>query len=69
MTGLRNLYRMITLSHIKYYKKRPLLPRPVLEEFREGLIYGSACVIGEVFQAGLIGESEEELIKKAGFYD
>ena len=69
MTGLRNLYRMITLSHIKYYKKRPLLPRPVLEEFREGLIYGSACVIGEFFQAVLNGESDEELIKKAAFYD
>ena len=69
MTGLRNLYRMITLSHIKYYKKRPLLPRPVLEEFREGLIYGSACVVGEFFQAVLQKESEEELVKKAGFYD
>lgn len=69
ITGLRNLYRLVTLSHLKYYRKRPLLPRPLLEEFREGLIYGSACVMGEFFRAVLNGDSDEELIKRAKFYD
>jgi DNA polymerase-3 subunit alpha (Gram-positive type) len=69
MTGLRNLYRMVTLSHLKFYKKRPLIPKPVLKEFREGLIYGSACVMGEFFRAVLAGKSDEELVKTASFYD
>lgn len=69
ITGLRNLYRMVTLSHLKYYRKRPLIPKPILEELHEGLIYGSACVMGEFFRAVLDGESDEELIKKAKFYD
>lgn len=69
ITGLRNLYRLVTLSHLKYYRKRPLLPRPLLEEFRDGLMYGSACVMGEFFRAVLNGDSDEELICLAKFYD
>lgn len=69
ITGLRNLYRMVTLSHLKFYRKRPLIPKPILEELHEGLIYGSACVMGEFFRAVLAGESDEELIPKAKFYD
>ena len=69
ITGLRNLYRMVTLSHLKFYRKRPLIPRPILEELHEGLIYGSACVMGEFFRAVLAGESDEELVKRARFYD
>ncbi|MDY2812095.1 MAG: PHP domain-containing protein, partial [Dialister sp.] len=69
ITGLRNLYRMVTLSHLKFYRKRPLIPKPILEELHEGLIYGSACVMGEFFRAVLAGESDEELIQKARFYD
>lgn len=69
ITGLRNLYRMVTLSHLKFYRKRPLIPKPILEEYHEGLIYGSACVMGEFFRAVLAGESDEELIEKAKFYD
>lgn len=64
ITGLRNLYRMVTLSHLKFYRKRPLIPKPILEELHEGLIYGSACVMGEFFRAVLAGESDEELIQK-----
>ena len=62
MTGLRNLYRLVTLSHLKFYRKRPLLPKPLLEELHEGLIYGSACVVGEFFEAVLEGKSDEELM-------
>ncbi len=68
-TGLFNLYRMVTLSHLKFYRKRPLLPRPILEEMREGLLYGSACVMGEFFRDVLNGKSDEELIDRARFYD
>ncbi|MDY6085051.1 MAG: PolC-type DNA polymerase III [Dialister sp.] len=69
MTGLRNLYRMVTLSHLEFYRKRPLIPKPILEEMRDGLIYGSACVMGEFFRAVLDGESDEQLIARAKFYD
>lgn len=56
VTGLRNLYRMVTLSHLKFYRKRPLIPKPILKELHEGLIYGSACVMGEFFRAVLAGK-------------
>ena len=72
--GLRNLYKLITLSHLSYLngsgvRARPLIPRSVLEELREGLLLGSACEIGELYQAIEKGKSEEELLKIADFYD
>lgn len=69
MTGLHNLYRLVTFSCLKYYKKRPLLPKALLKELHEGLLYGSACVMGEFFRAVLAGKSDEELLKIASFYD
>ena len=60
---------MVTLSHLKFYRKRPLIPKPILKELHEGLIYGSACVMGEFFRAVLAGKSDEELIEMAKFYD
>lgn len=69
MTGLRNLYRMVTFSCLKYYKKRPLIPKPLMEELHDGLLYGSACVMGEFFRAVLAGKSDEELLELAKFYD
>ncbi len=69
MTGLRNLYRLVTFSCLKYYKKRPLLPKPLLDELHDGLLYGSACVMGEFFRAVLAGKSDDELVKIAKFYD
>lgn len=69
MTGLRNLYRLVTFSCLKYYKKRPLIPKPLLEELHEGLLYGSACVMGEFFRAVLEEKSDEELVRLARFYD
>ncbi len=71
-TGLRNLYKLVTLSHLKYYNSRPSrpsLPRTVIEEYRDGLILGSACEAGELYRAVRAGKSEEELLKIAAFYD
>lgn len=68
-TGLRNLYKLVTISHLRYLNKRPLLPRKVIEEHREGLILGSACEAGELYRAVRSGASDEELETIAGFYD
>lgn len=68
-TGLRNLYKLVSISHLRYLYKRPLLPREVIEEHREGLILGSACEAGELFRAILAGASDEELERIASFYD
>ena len=62
--GLRNLYKLITLSNLCYQsgtgvRARPLIPRSVLEELREGLLLGSACEIGELYQAIEQGKPEE----------
>lgn len=68
-TGLRNLYKLVTISHMRYLNKRPLLPRSVIEEHREGLVLGSACEAGELFRAMLAGAGEQELEEIASFYD
>ena len=67
--GLRNLYQLVTISHLRYLNKRPLLPRAVIEEHREGLVLGSACEAGELYRAVRLGASDEELEEIAGFYD
>jgi DNA polymerase-3 subunit alpha (Gram-positive type) len=68
-TGLRNLYKLVTLSHTKYFYKKPRIPRSVLSAHREGLIVGSACVEGEVCRAILAGFGDEALAKVMSFYD
>ncbi len=67
--GLRNLYKLVTISHLRHLHNRPLLPREIIEEHREGLLLGSACEAGELYRAILSGASEEELEKIASFYD
>ncbi|NCD08208.1 MAG: PolC-type DNA polymerase III [Negativicutes bacterium] len=68
--GLRNLYRLISISHLKYLtKQRPHIPRDLINQYREGLIIGSACEAGELYQAILNKRSEEEIEEIAQFYD
>lgn len=65
--GLKNLYKLVSESHLKYFYKRPLIPKALLEEYREGLIVGSACEQGEVWQHLL--KKDKPLEEVAQFYD
>ena len=68
-TGRLNLYKLVSESHLNYYRKRPRIPRSLLSECREGLILGSACEAGELYRALENGRTKEEIAGIVGFYD
>ncbi len=68
-TGRVNLYRLVSQSHLKYYHRRPRVPKSVFEKYREGLIIGSACEAGELYQAILRNAPQQEIARLVNFYD
>lgn len=67
--GRYNLYQLITESHMTYYSRRPRIPKSLLNEHREGLLIGSACEAGELYQAILEKRSAQQIARLADFYD
>jgi len=68
-TGLRNLYKLVSLSHLEHFKRFPIMPKSLINANREGLILGSACEAGELFRAIADGKDWEELKRIASWYD
>jgi len=68
-TGLRNLYKLISLGHLEHFKRVPIMPKSLINENREGLILGSACEAGELFEAVTKGKDWNELKRIASWYD
>ena len=67
--GRINLYRLVSCSHLKYYNRRPLIPKSEFVRHREGLLLGSACEAGELYQAVLNHRSDQEIARLVNFYD
>ena len=67
--GRVNLYRLVSMSYLTYYRRRPRIPKSVLNKYREGLIVGSACEAGELYQAIERSSSEDKIARIVNFYD
>ena len=69
LIGLKNLYQLISMSHIEFFFKQPRIPKSVFRKYREGILLGTACEAGELFKAILEQKDQEEVTRIASFYD
>lgn len=67
--GLKNLYKIVSEAHLNNYYRKPLVPKSVLDKYREGIIVGSACEQGELYRAIVDGQPYGELLNIAKYYD